>query len=248
MKKNGGECLRRSAVWYNGLVKGKLSILAALALALFFALPCEAARRSDVVSVFDGPYTLPILGFAAGIFVIIGIGAVFAKKANEKQAAEDAEVEFQKWEAMVEANGGELPVYEADELDLRLAEDETCYFVADGVTLCEPRAVRAGGYAGGSVRTPSSVSIHSGRFEAESHDEWREVTRGTLYVTDQRIVFDGEIKNRTVKLEDLMSFKPAGKCRLVVNSERLQKPLAFATVNAQILATVLFTLRESTVS
>lgn len=241
MKKNGGDWSRVSVLWYNGLVKAKLSTLAALAVALF-ALPSEAARGS--ASAFDGPYTLPILLFGGGILAIIALGATIAKSVDAKQREKDAEAEFQKWVAAVEADGGQLPVYDESDLDIRLKDDETCYFAADGVTLCEPRAIRSGSYGGVGVRAAKGVNVHTGRFASESHDEWREVTTGTLYVTDRRIVFDGEIKNRTVALEDVMSFKALGRCRVVLNSEKLQKPLAFASVNSQILATVLNTLRE----
>ena len=245
MKNNGGDWSRVSVLWYNGLVKAKLSTLAALAVALF-ALPCEAARSS--ASAFDGPYMLPILFFGGGVLAIIALGAAIAKLVDAKQCEKDAEAEFQKWVAAVEADGGQLPVYDESDLDIRLKDDETCYFAADGVTLCEPRSIRGGGYGGGGLRVAKGVTIHTGNFGAESRDEWREVTTGTLYVTDQRIVFDGETKNRTVALEDLMSFKVSGKCRVILNSERLQKPFAFASVNGQILATVLNTLRESSVS
>ena len=242
MKNIGGDWSRVSVLWYNGLVKAKLSTLAALAVALF-ALPCEAARSS--ASAFDSPYTLPILLFGGGILAIIALGAVIAKSVEEKQRASDAEVEFQKWVAAVEADGGKLPVYDAADLDVCLEEDETCYFAADGVTLCEPRSVRGGGYGGGGLRVAKGVMIHTGKFGAESREEWREVTAGTLYVTDRRIIFDGETKNRTVALSDLMSFKALGTCRVVVNSRKLQRPLAFASVNGQILVTVLESLKEA---
>jgi len=230
-----------SALWYNGLVTTKAATLAALA-AILFVLPCEAARRS--ASAFNGPYTLPILLFGGGILAIIAIGAAIAKSVDAKQREKDAEAEFQKWVAAVEADGGQLPVYDEGDLDIRLKDDETCYFVADGVTLCEPRAIRSGSYGGVGVRAVKGINIHTGRIASESHDEWRAITTGTLYVTDRRIVFDGEMKNRTVALEDIMSFKALGRCRVILNSNKLQKPLAFASVNSQILATVLNTLRE----
>lgn len=247
MKKNDVQWSRGLVLCYNALMKAKLSILAASMLAIFFALPCLAAKVSPFASN-GGPDFTPVIWLGVGLACIIVVGAAIAKFVDAKQCERDAEAEFQKWVAAVEADGGQLPVYDESDLDIRLKDDETCYFAADGVTLCEPRSIRGGGYGGGGLRVAKGVTIHTGNFGAESRDEWREVTTGTLYVTDQRIVFDGETKNRTVALEDLMSFKVSGKCRVILNSERLQKPFAFASVNGQILATVLNTLREPSVS
>ena len=145
-----------------------------------------------------------------------------------------ADAQFQKWRSALEAADGylqEIP------LPINLQKGETGYFHATSVTLCEPRAVRSGGYGGGSVRIAKGVSIHSGRFASESHDEWRAITTGNLYVTDKRIIFDGDMKNRVIKLEDVMSVAP-GYRDACVNSSKLQKPIGFKNVNGQIFAAV----------
>lgn len=145
-----------------------------------------------------------------------------------------ADKQFQKWRSEIDATDGYLPEIH---LPINLQKGETGYFHASSVTLYEPRAVRSGGYGGGSVRIAKGVTIHSGRFNSESHDEWRPIATGNLYVTDKRIIFDGDMKNRVIKLADVLSIVP-GYRDACVNSSQVQRPIGFKNVNGQIFAAV----------
>lgn len=182
--------------------------------------------------------TIPVFMFASVALLVLSIvGLVWSTvrgKARARQLDALADAQFKKWRNALESADGYLP---AVRLPINLQRGETGYFYATSVTLCEPRAVRSGSYGGGSVRVMKGVSIHSGRFASESHDEWRPITTGNLYVTDRRIVFDGQMKNRIIKLDEVMSVS-TGYREVCVNSSKLQKPIGFKDVNGQIFAAV----------
>ena len=227
---------------YNALVKVKLSTLAVSMLAMFFALPCAAARRSHFASN-GGPDFTPVVWIFCGLIligVVCGVIAAIVSAAKEKRLNEKADAAFKKWAAAVEANGRRLPIYDSG---IHLKKGELCYFKDSTATLLEPRSVRSGGFGGASIRVAKGVSIHSGRFASESHDEWREITTGALYVTNRRIIFDGATKNREILMSDVMSVQP-GFRTAVVNSHKLQKPVGFSSINGQIFATVVDSISE----
>ena len=175
------------------------------------------------------------LGVIVSVLVVVyAVDACVGRMRNRR-----ADEQYRLWRANVEASNGELS---AREVSLNLKKGEVCFFHDPTATLCEPRVVRSGGYGGASVRVARGVSIHAGRFGSESHDEWRAISAGALYVTNERIVFDGATKNRIVRIKDIMSVVP-GYREAVVNSEKLQKPMAFASINGQIFADVVNAMR-----
>lgn len=183
-----------------------------------------------------------LYGFVA---IAMGVGAVlalvvgaFVSARRERKRDAQADAQYRAWLAHLRASGGCLPEVAAP---VRLRRGEACFFFEPCATLCELRAVRTGGYGGAGIRVAKGLTIHTGRFGSEAHDEWREVAHGLLYVTNERIVFDGDTKNRIVKLADLMSVHPASR-NAVVNSQKLQKPFAFSSINGRIFATVVNSL------
>ena len=204
-----------------------------------FATLLLAARRSSTSSSIDPAVLalgLALTAVAAIIIIIIYAicNAAEARKNARLDAAADAR--YRKWQASLRPAGGtlNLPALAAP---IHLQKGEVCYFADQSATLLEPRAVRSGGYGGGSIRINRHISLHTGRFASESHDEWRLITTGSLYVTSKRIIFDGAIKNRTVKISDVMSVARDYRCA-IVNSQSLQKPLAFGAINGQIFGAI----------
>lgn len=185
--------------------------------------------------------TSEALTFAGLVFVALiiigGIGIAFKMVAAEKNRKLDLEAngKYKRWLASVRANGGTLPIIRG--LPIHLTKGEEGYFCDTSAVLYEPRSVRTGNVGGASFRVAKGVTIHSGGFSSESHDEWRETSRGTLYVTNKRIIFDGEMKNRVIPIADVMSVS-AGYRNAVVNSHKLQRPVAFDSINGQIFAGV----------
>lgn len=177
---------------------------------------------------------LAVTAVTVGILaIIIAIGKA-EKSRRERQLDALADSNYKKWHSAVLAAGGHLP---RRELPIHLTKGEVGYFHDPTAALYEPRAVRDGRAGGASVRVMKGITIHSGGFRSESHDEWRKIATGALYVTDKRIIFDGDMKNRTIPLADVMSVVP-GYRDACVNSHKLQKPVAFGDINGQVFAAI----------
>ncbi len=93
-----------------------------------------------------------------------------------------------------------------------LKPNEEILFALPDVTLKEPRAVRksSGGYAGPSFRVAKGVYFRMGRFgsSSESHQEIRDIDRGILTVTGERLIFSGNMKTVNVDLRKLVQIDP----------------------------------------
>jgi hypothetical protein len=81
-------------------------------------------------------------------------------------------------------------------------------------TLLEARAVRTwrSGYSGPSFRIARGFwyRFGSSRGTSESHEELRAVDRGTLVLTNQRLIFVGLARTTSVDLEKIVSIEPLG--------------------------------------
>jgi len=93
-----------------------------------------------------------------------------------------------------------------------LKHDEKIYCAIPDVHLKEPRAIRIshGGYAGPSIRIAKGISFHVGRFgsSSESHQEIRNIDKGILTITNQRLVFSGAMKTVSINLEKIIQIDP----------------------------------------
>lgn len=69
-----------------------------------------------------------------------------------------------------------------------------------GIVLREPKRVSRGLYGGPSFHLGKGVSFRLGAFQAEGHDELDDADQGTLVLTNQRLVFAGELRSMTVEL------------------------------------------------
>ena len=182
-----------------------------------------------------------MLAFFIGILVLAVVIAIvqgIMADARARKLDARANERYQAWRREIDDAGGDLPECS---LPIRLKQGEVGLYCAHNVELLEPRAVRTGGYGGGSIQVAKGVSIHSGRVQSESHDEWRTITRGSLYVTDRRIIFDGEVKNHVIDIKDVLSVVP-GYREATVNSDKLKKPLGFRGLNGQIFADIVDTI------
>lgn len=203
-----------------------------------------ASRAAMLSLVFASSADIQKVGtcIIIGIVIFVPVTCVvvtLCSALRNRKLDQLADAQHKRWRAEIETTGGELPTRD---VPLRLKMGEACYFYDPTATLCELRAVRAGGYGGTSIRVARGVSIRTGRFAAESHDEWRRISSGALYVTNRRIIFDGAAKNRIIDIGDILSIAP-GYREAAVSVATLQKPIAFATINGQIFADVVNTIR-----
>ena len=95
---------------------------------------------------------------------------------------------------------------EAPNIIFNNAEELLCVFPE--TTLLEPRAVRTwrGLYGGPSFRIAKGVSFRFGetRGTSESHDKLRALDRGTLVLTNQRLIFVGLARTTAAPLEKII--------------------------------------------
>ena len=77
------------------------------------------------------------------------------------------------------------------------------------------------------------LGVFEGESRAESHDEWRRISTGVFYVTNKRIVFDGDTQSREIKLGNVISTN-ADYQSLSITSAKRQKPMKFCGLNGQI--------------
>ena len=105
-------------------------------------------------------------------------------------------------------------------------------------------SVRDTSHLGGAMRVARGVAVLAGSSHSESHDEWRELSSGVLYVTNRRIIFDGEMHNRSIKLSTVMSLQ-AEPLSLAVSLSNRQKTVLFTGINGKIAQGVINIVRNS---
>ena len=171
--------------------------------------------------------TIVLVGIIAVVSLCIRYLVREAEKARHMK-------QYKEWRRRLKSNGS-LPEFDAP---IALRRDEVCYYSVQGARLCEPRAVRSGQYGGVSTRALAGVSIHSGGFRSESHDEWRCQDVGSLCVTSRRIVFAGGMQTRVIDLADIIASQ-ASVSHFQLSSSQRQKAIMFDNVNGQIIRDVL---------
>lgn len=180
------------------------------------------------------PLALAVLALVV-IWLVAGISIArrIISKSRTRARDEAAKNEYSRWFDET-ARLGTLPRVD---VSVSLGADETCY-LARRATLCEPRAVRTSVHAGGAVRVARGVTVGAGHTTSESHDEWREISSGILYVTDRRIIFDGDMINRVIDLRKLLSVEASTR-RLTVSCASRQNTMVFVGLNALIARAVI---------
>ena len=92
--------------------------------------------------------------------------------------AEQAEADLV--EAMTQLREGRVRLQPSSACPVLLKGGEEALFVLPGISLHEPRSVTRGAYGGPSVRVAKGITLRVGGFQAQSHEELKEVDAGTL--------------------------------------------------------------------
>jgi hypothetical protein len=74
-----------------------------------------------------------------------------------------------------------------------------------GVSLHEPRSVTRGAYGGPSIHLAKGLTIRTGAFQAQSHEELKDIDGGVLVLTTKRLCFSGRLRSLEVDLHKLIS-------------------------------------------
>jgi hypothetical protein len=120
-----------------------------------------------------------------------------ALRAQQRQADLDV--------LMAQVREGNAPIRWDGAVPIVLDKGETPKVVLPNVGLLEHRSVRTGGYVGPSVRLVKGVRLSAGAYTSESHDVLQPVARGSLTVTDRRLVFSSGARTESVDLGTLVS-------------------------------------------
>ena len=178
-----------------------------------------------------------VISFVIILCVILKSAADSRERANMSTMASSA---YRRWLQAVKANGGEIPEYRSP---ISLEPGEECLFYSVNTVLMEPRAIRSGNYGGASVRVARGISLHTGGFGSESHDEFRRVDRGTFCITNRRVVFSGSMQTRVIKMSDIISVQ-SSPLVLALNSAKLKRAVVFEGANGLISRDVINAVRN----
>jgi hypothetical protein len=98
------------------------------------------------------------------------------------------------------------------EVAINLKKDEVCYYKKN-VTWHELRTVTHGFSYGGpalNFKIVKGISFRAGRMAVQriTTDEMKELDMGVLYVTNQRLIFDGLVRNNTWTYKSILAIEP----------------------------------------
>lgn len=114
-------------------------------------------------------------------------------------------------------------------------EEEHLCHKSDNVVLFEPKPVRLGGGAGASVHVAKGVTLHSGGGAAVSVDTWQRKSVGILYVTNKRIIYDGDMENRSIPFDHILSLRTSFKKLDVSLTKGRKKTIRFFGCNGPLI-------------
>ncbi|MGD0355202.1 MAG: hypothetical protein ABSB31_07160 [Dehalococcoidia bacterium] len=122
-----------------------------------------------------------------------------------------------------------------------LKENEDIRLILPSISLWEPRSVRnsSGVYGGPSFRIAKGVYWRVGAFQAQSqsHDELKELDRGTITLTNRRLVFSGQIRNSEINLIKIISIEPYSD-GIAVRTSGKSKPQYFVGLDLKRISTI----------
>lgn len=133
-----------------------------------------------------------------------------AKHAPERQQREP---DLKEWMGLLrEGNVSVRLTIEGGSSEVVLKDKEELQVMLPNMAFWEARSVRTSGgmYGGPSFRVAKGMSLRVGAFgsESSSYDELREIDRGRLTLTNQRLVFTGARRTSEIKLDKIVSVAP----------------------------------------
>lgn len=196
-----------------------------------------AARHNDDPMVM----AISIVLFLVFVIIVMIVSAIENSHRRRKQEAQAAsfKTEYMRWKRKVNSTGEISRV----KVGLNLSKGEECYF-AERTKLREPRAVRVSRHSGYGVRPLRRVGIFEGESTSESHDEWRTIAHGVLYITNKRLVFAGDKQNRVVKIDEVLSIDTYTNA-IDVKTSRRAKSMEFFGLNGQKATDILRALQNA---
>ena len=136
-----------------------------------------------------------------------------------------------RWDYQYKPLRGKNQAEVMNEYKLNIHANEILYFTSKGIDWYEEKTVSTNvSYSGFRFRAGEAMSFNTGSFDVvkKSVTDFVLLSRGSLYITNQRIIFisDTTTQNRTVPIDDILEFsiykdgvllgKPNGKKPLIL--------------------------------
>ena len=116
--------------------------------------------------------------------------------------------------AVNEIMSGRLPILNTDRIFLK--NGETCHYIDKAIyekKIVKKRYVRRNRGTSYPGILFHDIRHHYGKGQTDVEDNVQyETYRGILYITNKRIIFQGEQGSFDLKLDDLVAIKPYGNC------------------------------------
>lgn len=189
----------------------------------------------DFVSIAMGMGALVLVMWAANKFQKGRVSAMDA----EEDAAKERESDYQTFRNSLLAGIPLRPV----SCDLLIGQDETAYFAQKGVEFLEVRVTTEMKHSGMAANVGYGVSVAGGHTTSRDHDEWQRVCRGSLFVTDSRIIFNGENQNCILPLGGILQVT-ADDTSIDISCEDREKFVSFADLNGRIVRDLIIYLKS----
>jgi hypothetical protein len=109
---------------------------------------------------------------------------------------------------MTELRAGQVHLQPQAAGPILLKAGESTLFVLADVSLHEPRSVTRGAYGGPSVHVAKGATLRVGGFQAQSHEDLKEIDLGKLVLTTRRLCFSGALRSLEIDLGKLISVDP----------------------------------------
>jgi hypothetical protein len=176
-----------------------------------------------------------ILIFWVCVLLLVVWGFALAKltKSNKRKQSEDRLTDLTNAARAFFVRHGTGRALPNCSTALVLKEDEIAILDESSV-LYESRAYRVSGGAGTNIG-----GIWVGGAVSESEQRLKQIDSGRLTLTTARLVFDGSMENRSIRLSDVMSVEPSPDAPLdaiEVSTEKRAKSLVFSIENPFIWA------------
>jgi len=142
--------------------------------------------------------------------------------------ARQREIDMERW--LTRLKNGEVNFCMNVESPIILKINETLIFSFPNISLWEPRSVRRGGGAGTSFRVAKGVRFRVGGFQAESHEELRNIDQGHLTLTSKRLVFSGAKRAVSIPINKIISIDPFSDA-ISIRREGKERSQNFVGVN-----------------
>ncbi len=106
---------------------------------------------------------------------------------------------------------GMITINTSDNSPIIPKRNEKTSIVMNNISLLEPRSIHNfhGGYGGPTIRVAKGVSFRVGGFagQGESHEEIRNIDKGTLVLTNKRLIFIGSKRTTNIDLRRIIAIK-----------------------------------------